>query len=124
MTVEGSYRYAGKDKNIVLIDLFEDDLAINAFSVSNLLLQLIKDSQLKIILNCEQVKRITSSGLGMLVGIYKQIRERGGQLVLLNLFPHIVDIFVETHLSTLFPMFDNKDDAIKALEEGTLNLND
>ena len=43
----------------------------------------------KIIVNCENLSYIDSTGLGAFISIYKHIKEKGEKLVITGLKPHI-----------------------------------
>ena len=59
-----------------------------------------KDSQM--LLDFVNVKSMTSSMLGFLVRIHKNISERGGQLKLCNVNPSIHKVFEITQLTKVF----------------------
>ena len=54
------------------------------------------------ILNFENVEFMTSAFLGLLVKIYKRIRERGGTLELCNINRNIYKVFEITQLNKVF----------------------
>jgi anti-anti-sigma factor len=45
------------------------------------------------------VRLPTADGLGALVGLHKQMRNRGGRLVLLNVQPRAYEVFTLTRLT-------------------------
>lgn len=55
-----------------------------------------------IIVNCENLSYIDSTGLGAFVSIYKNIKEKGEKLVITGLKPHIKKIFLITDLDKVF----------------------
>lgn len=56
----------------------------------------------KIIVNCENLSYIDSTGLGAFISIYKNIKEKGEKLVITGLKPHIKKIFLITDLDKVF----------------------
>lgn len=56
----------------------------------------------KIIVNCENLSYIDSTGLGAFISIYKHIKEKGEKLVITGLKPHIKKIFLITDLDKVF----------------------
>ena len=56
----------------------------------------------KIIVNCENLSYIDSTGLGAFISIYKHIKANGEKLVITGLKPHIKKIFLITDLDKVF----------------------
>jgi len=61
-----------------------------------------------IVLNLGEVSYIDSSGLGQLIGSYATVRERGGQLKLVNLQKKVVDLMQITKLLTVFETYNTE----------------
>ena len=66
----------------------------------------------KILLNLGDVTYIDSSGLGELVTAFTSVRNRGGELKLLNLTKKVHDLL---QITKLYTVFDIKDDEGAAL---------
>lgn len=89
-----------KDGELLFVDL-QGDLDINSnkeFKEKVNSVQGIK----KIIVNCENLSYIDSTGLGAFISIYKYIKEKGEKLVITGLKPHIKKIFLITDLDKVF----------------------
>lgn len=89
-----------KDGELLFVDL-QGDLDINSnkeFKEKVNSVQGIK----KIIVNCENLSYIDSTGLGAFISIYKHIKEKGDKLVITGLKPHIKKIFLITDLDKVF----------------------
>ena len=89
-----------KDGELLFVDL-QGDLDINSnkeFKEKVNSVQGIK----KIIVNCENLSYIDSTGLGDFISIYKHIKEKGEKLVITGLKPHIKKIFLITDLDKVF----------------------
>jgi anti-anti-sigma factor len=56
-----------------------------------------------------------STALGLLVGIWKRVRSRGGRMALCRLSPHEKEILQISHLDHVWPMFPSRGQALKAL---------
>src|SRR5580704_17913123 len=65
--------------------------------------------------NLEKVRYIDSTGLGVLIGGLKRVREHGGSVNLVCTNPQIKKIFDITGLVKIFGIFDSEDAAMKAL---------
>jgi len=61
-----------------------------------------------IVLNLGEVSYIDSSGLGQLIGSYASVRERGGQMKLVNLQKKVVDLMQITKLLTVFETYNTE----------------
>jgi anti-sigma B factor antagonist len=65
-----------------------------------------------IVLNLGEVSYIDSSGLGQLIGSYASVRERGGQMKLVNLQKKVVDLMQITKLLTVFETYNSETAAL------------
>src|ERR1039457_186529 len=62
----------------------------------------------KLLLNLADVTYIDSAGLGELTAAYTSVRNRGGELKLLNLTKRVHDLMQITKLYTVFDVHDNE----------------
>ncbi|MDD5091305.1 MAG: STAS domain-containing protein [Candidatus Wallbacteria bacterium] len=67
-----------------------------------------------IIINCQGLSYINSSGIGLLVRILKDVRGSGRSLCLCNLQPSINDVFRVTNLNQVFRIFPTEEEAINS----------
>ena len=74
------------------------------------------DSDVRFVLNLGGVSYIESSGLGELVSTYTTIRNRQGDVELLNLTTKARDLLQMTKLLTVFDTFDDESKAVASLE--------
>ena len=68
-----------------------------------------------LVINLEKVRYIDSTGLGVLIGGLKRVREHGGSVNLVCTNPQIKKIFDITGLVKIFGIFESEDAAMKAL---------
>jgi anti-sigma B factor antagonist len=66
----------------------------------------------KILLNLENVSYIDSAGLGELTAAFTSVRNREGDLKLMNLTKRIHDLMQITKLYTVFDVFDDEKAAL------------
>jgi anti-sigma B factor antagonist len=66
----------------------------------------------KILLNLGDVTYIDSAGLGELTAAYTSVKNRNGQLKLLNLTKRVHDLMQITKLYTVFDVFDDEKTAV------------
>ena len=65
------------------------------------------------VLNLANVPYVDSSGLGQLITIWKSIRNRGGQLILLRPTDHVQALLQLTKLNTVFDISAEEDHAVR-----------
>ena len=75
---------------------------------------LVTRGQRKILLNLGDVTYIDSSGIGELVSAFTTVRNRGGELKLLNLTKKVHDLLAK--LSTFFDVKDDEATAVAAFK--------
>ena len=78
--------------------------------------ELVDRGRLKIVLDLADVTYIDSAGVGMVVAKLKTLRERGGDVKLLNLNVRGLRIFGITKLLLVFDTFETEDMAVKSFE--------
>ena len=76
--------------------------------------QLISKEQKRILLNLADVPYIDSAGLGEIVRTYTTVKNKGGQLKLVNLTKRIIDLLMITKLFTVFETFETEPEALKS----------
>lgn len=64
--------------------------------------EMIDSKKLNILINGEQLEYIDSTGLGILMSIYKKMQENDLNIKILNLKPNIYKLFDITGLSKVF----------------------
>lgn len=69
-----------------------------------------------ILVNLHELTFMDSSGLGVLIGRYKQIMERGGQMVVSDVHPSIYRIFEMSGLFKIISVHQSESDALASLE--------
>ena len=67
-----------------------------------------------ILINLDDVTTIDSSGVGELVSSYTTVTNRNGKLKLANLPPKVADILQITQLITVFDVYEDEEEALKA----------
>jgi anti-sigma B factor antagonist len=74
-----------------------------------------EDGSKKFLLNLGAVSYIDSAGLGELIATYTSLRNKGGDVKLLNLTKSAKDLLQMTKLLTVFDTYDDEGKAIQAL---------
>jgi len=69
-----------------------------------------------LLLNFESVQGLGSAMLGKLITLHKRMTATGGRLALCRIHPYLYEKIFEIHrLSTLFTVYDDEQEALKAL---------
>ena len=104
-----NYLVISVDGNIVL----EDTTKLKGFVE-----QYIEDASLKgIIINCEKVNFIDSSGLGLIVSIYKTLKKMEKKFAISSLSDRTMEIFTLTKLDNILTITGNDEAALAVFKE-------
>ena len=76
--------------------------------------ELVDRGRVKLVVSLAEVDYIDSAGIGMVVGKLKTVRERGGDMKLLNLNTRGQRVFGITKLVFVFETFDNEKAAVRS----------
>ena len=79
------------------------------------LTKLIEQQKYNIIIDLEKVRYIDSTGLGVLIGTLKKVREHNGTICIICTNPQIKKIFNITGLVKIFGIYKNEEEALKNL---------
>ncbi|OEF97237.1 anti-sigma F factor antagonist [Vulcanibacillus modesticaldus] len=78
--------------------------------------ELAKGIVKNLLFNLEHLTFMDSSGLGMLLGRYKKIRQSEGKMSICCLQPSVYKIFELSGIFKILSVFENESEAIEALE--------
>jgi anti-sigma B factor antagonist len=106
-----------KADDVVIVDM-SGRLAIGeaVLLLRNTTRRFIEDGTLKLILNLGGVSHIDSAGLGELIAIFTSVRNRKGDVKLLNLDKKAKDLLQMTKLLTVFDTYNDEAKALEALK--------
>jgi anti-sigma B factor antagonist len=68
---------------------------------------LVEKDQLKIAVDLEEVEFMDSTGLGVLVGVLRRLKERDGELALLGPRGSVLRVLTVTGLNKVFAIYDS-----------------
>lgn len=102
-----------RKENSIIIRLAGE---LDLYTVNNLKIVLEREMEVKgiknLILNLSKVDFIDSSGLGLILGKYKTLTERGGKVVAVDLLPVVKKIFELSGLLKIIPVYDTESQAV------------
>jgi anti-sigma B factor antagonist len=77
---------------------------------------MIRDSQpRKLVIDFSQVRFFSSQMLGLLVDLWRRMKDVGGSLTISGIDPQLTRVFRITHLDKLFNFYDNTESAVASL---------
>lgn len=97
---------------VVIVDI-DGRLCVFEAALRHCLDELLAEGHRAFVLNMANVPYIDSYGLGQLITIWTSIRNKGGQLVLLQPTGHVQDLFQLTKLNTIFCISGEEAHAIR-----------
>ncbi len=74
---------------------------------------LVDEGRVNVVVDMQDVTRLDSAGIGVLVGKYLSVRKRGGTMKLLHLTERTSRLLHITRLETVFEIFDDEDEAVR-----------
>ena len=89
-------------------------LAENKWKLHNLLEALLRENQRHFVLNMRNVKLMDCAGIGQIILSYRRVREKGGDLKLLNLTGRLHYLLKMMRLLTVIEVFDDERVAISS----------
>ena len=70
----------------------------------------------KCIIDISEVRYMNSSGIGVLITLLTKLRNKDGEVVLLNPSDQVKKLLVITKLNNIFSIFDTKEEALQHLK--------
>lgn len=97
----------------------EVDVA-TAPKLKEILYDLIAAGNYDLVLDFKKVRYIDSTGMGVLVGALKRVREHDGRILLICTNVRIQKLFTITGLSRVFDIFPNEEELMKKVKKRTM----
>jgi len=95
------------------------ELGKESAALRDLIFDLLKKGHKQILLNLGDVHYIDSTGLGILVSAFTNVRKQDGELKLLNLTNKVRDLMQITKLYTVFDIRNDEAEAVKSFSQST-----
>ena len=110
-----------ESKKDFLIVRLRGELDMDAVSkFRNRVIELMEEKKLNnLLLDMAEVQFIDSTGIGVLLGRYREIKSQGGELVLINLDKNIRRLLKLSGILNLVDVYENENEAINnQMKEG------
>lgn len=76
--------------------------------------KIIEEGINKVVVDLEKVKRMNSTGLGILMQCYTSLKNKGGNLRLASINKSILGVLVLTKLNTIFDIHETLEEALSS----------
>lgn len=91
--------------------------AYTAPDVRAALVDVVEGGAEVVVCDLSAVTFLDSSGLGTLIGALKRLRERGGELLVVQPVPSARRIFALTSLDRVLPLFETREEALASVRQ-------
>jgi anti-sigma B factor antagonist len=113
--IKVSVREPDGKSGATVVDLNGEIDVYTSPKVKETISELIDQEHYRLVINLENVRYIDSTGLGVLIGGLKRVREHSGTVNLVCSNPQIKKIFDITGLVKIFGIYDNEKAACESL---------
>ena len=113
----GSYEEEAPPKDVILLHMqrdFADEQVPLAFATRQLLERYSHAKQVKMVLNFEGVKQLSSEAIGNLIILNRNLHNRRGTLKLCGLEPDVWSLFLNAKLNRVFEIYDSEANALRS----------
>lgn len=110
------------EEGVVLLDLLGEVDVVTSPKIKEAVISIVKEGYGKVVVSLEQVRYIDSSGLGVLLGALKKVRELHGHICLVCNNPQIIKIFEITGLANVFEICKCREEGLESLRATCLCL--
>ena len=118
--IQVSVSSTGPDNNIAVIKVGGYIDTTTSAEVERSLDSILRESRRNIIIDLGNVDYISSAGWGIFISEIKGIREKGGDLKLVNMIPDVYEVFELLEFHYILKAFDSIDEAISDFEQNSL----
>lgn len=106
--------FSHRIENDTCIVAIEGNIALDGVNEAKAFLRPhLENAQVRsMVINFDKVNFIDSSGIGLIVSIFKTMQQKEGKLALTNLSPKNMEIFSITRLNKILDIFPTEQDAL------------
>ena len=88
---------------------------LTAPQVKQRITELVDQGISQIVVDLSRIEYLDSTGLGVLVGALKRLREKEGELRLVHPTPRVMRVLEVTRLVNVFQIYDSEDEALSSV---------
>jgi anti-sigma B factor antagonist len=122
--IQLSVKQTGANNDISIIKVGGYIDTTTSAELEHSLEQLLKTNQYNIIIDLGNVDYISSAGWGIFISEIKGIREKGGDLKLVNMIPDVYEVFELLEFHYILKAFDSIEDAIADFDQRKVYADD
>ncbi|NLB53439.1 MAG: anti-sigma F factor antagonist [Syntrophomonadaceae bacterium] len=101
-------------RNTLIIRLKGEFDMLKAEKIRRQIDERLQDDQVRnLVFNLEKVSFVDSSGLGVIIGRYKKVKEKDGNMYIVGAQPVVKKILVLSGINKLVPLFKNEQEIMK-----------
>ena len=105
-------------KNNIFIRFIGELDQENIGNLRDKLIEIIKERNIKnVVFNMKELTFMDSTGIGIIIGRYNQVKQRKGKVLLCNLNRNVEKIVLLSGLQRICLIIENEDEAKKTLED-------
>jgi anti-anti-sigma factor len=101
---------------VLILKIFGRVEMLTSPQLKETIVQHINEGKHKLLFDLSELDYISSPGLGVLLYAAKILDDKKGAMHLCALKPHIFEVFKICGFEKVLPIFQNRDEALKALE--------
>lgn len=108
------------ENNVILISLgvkLDEETTVNFESYTEGLLNNQLEEFKGVMIDFKNVRRLSSSGVGIIVSFFKKLKKKNKQLVLYNLSEEVSEPFYIIHLDDVIDIFPNEREALSIFQD-------
>ena len=84
--------------------------------------KIFENGYIKIVLNCNELSYISSTGIGSISILLREIKLVGGEILFLNIQPKIFEVFQMLGFSKFFTLTTSLEESVKHFQETSTNF--
>lgn len=104
-----------KEAGVVVAVVSGDAVTAANASVLRMKLAPLLAPRVQVVLDLAAVRFMDSSGIGAVVSLVRAVKEEGGDMKLCHVTPAVMNIFRLVHLDRMLDIFENREQALRAL---------
>lgn len=111
------FYYHDVEKDILVLNADGGLDSSNAESVMSDLTRLVESGIRKLVVDCTELRHISSAGVGVLMQLNRKLEAAGGQAKLASVHGTVFRLLELTKLAELFEIYPTVDDALEAFRK-------